>query len=147
MKALVNAVQTSIAAAPGVDDTGWTYEKSDPIWRNPTKGKVCNIYAGPTRPGAARWTGSVIDIHSVIVEYTESSGTQATTLKRDEAAELAAYDVADSIRTWALGYEEGFSPAHKMDCVRIDYAPQTNRQLFVRYCRLTLEFEVVKSFT
>lgn len=145
MKQLVDAVATSIVAEVAGAGT-WTVEKFDPLWRNPKKGKVLNIYSGRTSPGGARWTGSQEDLVEVIVEYAESSGNQPATLKRDQAAELAAEDVADSLRDWALAHEEGFSPAYRMDWIGTEYVPQVRRELFVRYCRVTFQFTAVKNF-
>lgn len=145
MKALVDAMATSIVAEVTGANT-WTVEKAGTIWRDPRRGKVLNIYSDPTRQGEARWTGSTIDIASVVVEYTEPATEQAKKLRRSEAGEQAAEDVADALRTWALSHEAGFTPAYKMDCSEVNYASNLPRQLYVRYCRLVFTFEVVKAY-
>lgn len=145
MNALLDAVSASIVAE--VTDAGtWTLEKKDPMWRNPKKGKVLNVFLGRELPGNARWTRSSNDITDVIVEYAEPAPEQARNLSHDQTGEYAANDVAQRLRDWALAHEEGFPPAWKMDWAGTEYTPQVARELFVRYCRVTFRFEVVKTF-
>lgn len=144
MKALIDAMATSIVAEVSGAGT-WTVEKAGTVWRDPKRGKVLNIYSEPTRRGEPRWTGGTIDVASVVVEYTEPAPEQKN-LRRDVTKEQAAEDVADSLRDWALSHEAGFSPAHKMDCIEVNYTSNVRREHFVRYCRVRFEFEVAKAF-
>jgi hypothetical protein len=48
LNALVDAVAASIQDEVENADT-WTLEKKDPMWRNPRKGKVLNVYLGGDR--------------------------------------------------------------------------------------------------
>lgn len=144
MKALIEAVAASIQAE--VAGAGaWKLQKSDPLWRNPKGGKMLNIWPLPARQGRPRWTKHDNDIVQIVVEYAEPSKQDPNQLKRVEAAELAAEDIADSIRNWALAHTAGFAPAWKMEWVRTDYTPNVRREFFVRYCRVILSFEVVKA--
>lgn len=145
MNALLDAVAESIVAeVPGA--SSWTLEKTDPMWRNPKKGQVLNVFLGREIPGTPRWTGGTMDLVEVVVEYAEPAPENARDLAHDETGEFAANDIARSLRNWALSHEEGFVPAHKMDWSGTDYTPQVRRELFVRYCRVTLLFEVVVSY-
>lgn len=145
MNALLDAVAASIVAeVDGADD--WTVEKKDPMWRNPKKGQVLNVFLGRELPGALRWNTAMMDLVEVVVEYAEPAPENARNLSHDETGEYAANSVARDLREWALAHEGGFSPAHKMDWVGTDYTPQVRRELFVRYCRVTLQFEVVASY-
>lgn len=147
MKAVVDAVAASIFAEVTGANT-WTFQKSDPVWRNPAKGKVLNVYATTVRPGEFRTTGSVEDVGEIIVEYTEAAPNQLPTLSRDEAAERAAYDTADLIRTWARNHQTFATtpPVHRFDLIRVDYAPGVVREGMVRYCRLTFEAAVQSQY-
>lgn len=141
MNALVDAVATSIVAEVTGAGT-WTLEKVAPMWRNPRKGKVLNVYQGRELPGTPRWTGGTVDIIEIVCEYTEPAPEQARDLKHQQAGEYAANDVARDLREWALAHEAGFSPAHKMDWGGTDYTNQVARELLVRYCRVTFQLEV-----
>lgn len=142
---LIDAVSDSIVSEVDEADQ-WMVEKFDPMWRNPKKGKVLNVYVASTRPGTARWTGGQEDIIDVTVEYGEPAPEQVRNLDRDEEAELAATDIAASLRTWALAHEAGFSPAWKMDWAGTDFTPNVRRELFVRYCRLTFRFTLTVEY-
>jgi hypothetical protein len=83
----------------------------------------------------------------IVVEYAEPAAGNARTLSHDETGEYAANAEALKIRQWALAHENGFAGSHRMDWLRTDYTPQVQRELFTRYCRLTFEFEVTRSFT
>jgi hypothetical protein len=145
----VNALLTAVAASIVAEVSGagsWTVKKTDLMWRNPESGKVLNVFLGREIPGLPRWTGGAIDLVEVIVEYAEPAPENTQELDHDETAEFAANDVARSLRTWALSHEDGFSPAYKMDWTGTEYTPQVRRELFVRYCRVTFQFEVVVSY-
>ena len=144
MNALLDAVADSIVAEVTGADT-WKIEKSDPMWRNPKKGPVLNVYLGREIPGTPRWTGGTVDLVEVVVEYGEPAPEQRT-LQRDEEAEFAANDIARSIREWALTHEEGFGSAHKMDWTGTEYTPNVRREFFIRYARLTFQFEVAVAY-
>lgn len=146
MNSLIDAMAASIAAQVSNAST-WTIEKNSPMWRNPRKGKVLSVYQGRELPGNPRWTGGQIDIVEIVCEYAEPAPEQSRDLSHSQTGEYAANDVARDLREWALAHEEGFSPAHKMDWVGTDYTPQVARELFVRYCRVTFQFEVSVSFT
>jgi hypothetical protein len=140
VNALIDAVASSIVAE--VPDAGtWTLEKKDPMWRNPKKGKVLNVFLGRELPGTPRWTGGTMDLVEIVVEYAEPA-PENRNLTYDQEGEYAANDVARSIREWGLAHEAGFSPAHKMDWAGTDYTPLVRREFFVRYCRVTFLFEV-----
>lgn len=145
MNALLDAVATSILAEV-TGANAWTFEKKDPMWRNPSAGKVLNIYSGGEQPGTPRWTGGTIAIEDVIVEYAEPAPENARNLTHDVTGEYAANAEAMKIRNWALNHPAGFSPAHKMDVARVEFTPQVDRELFVRYCRVVLRFELVLQF-
>ena len=147
MNELIDAIAESIEAE--VDGAAqWTFKKYDVMWRNPKKGKTINIYHGGDRAGTARWTGSTVDIVEIVVEYAEPAPEQAKKLDHDEGGEYNANAEALKLREWALSHEAGFPAVgtHKMDWLRTDYTPNVNRELFVRYCRLTFECEVTRSF-
>lgn len=145
MNALLDAVGTSILAEVTGANT-WTIEKKGPMWRNPKKGKVLNIYLGRETPSTPRWTGGSVDLTEVVVEYMEPAPEQSRKLSHDQTGEYAANDVALSLREWALSHPEGFAPAHRMDWLSTEYTDQVNRELFVRYCRVTFGFEMVREF-
>lgn len=143
MRALVEAVAESIETE--LDASEWVIEQHDRMWRNPKKGKVLNIYAERRIPGTARWTGGTTDIVEITLEYGEPSQGQ-TRLTRDEETSWEADEVADSLRTWALAHEAGFAPAWKMDWAGTDYSPRVRPEMFVRYVRCVVTFEVQVSY-
>lgn len=146
IRSLVERVATSIAAEV-TGATTWTIERFDPMARLPDKGKVLSVYATRTLPGDFETTGSVEDVHEIVVEYTEPAGDQADTLQRDEAGELAAYDTAASLRAWALNHPAfGDIGIHRFNLTGIDYMPAVRREAFVRYCRLTFNGRSVSSY-
>jgi hypothetical protein len=140
VNALLDAVAASIVAEV-TDAATWTLEKKDPMWRNPKKGKVLNIFLGREIPGVPRWTGGTMDLVEVVVEYAEPAPENVRGT-HDQTGEYAANSVARSIREWGLAHEAGFAHAHKMDWAGTDYTPLVRRELFVRYCRVTFLFEV-----
>lgn len=147
MNALLDAIADSIEAeVEGAPQ--WTFEKNDPMWRNPKKGKVLNVFHGGDRAGNARWTGGTIDIVEIVVEYAEPAPENVRKLEHDQEGEYNANAEALKLRQWALAHEAGFPAAgtHKMDWLRTDYTPNVRRELFTRYCRLTFECEVVRSY-
>lgn len=146
MNDLLDAVETSILAeVTGADD--WTIVKTDPMWRNPAKGKVLNIFHGGDRRGDARWTGGTMDIVELVIEYAEPAPENARNLAHDETGEYNANAEALKLREWALAHEAGFSGiTHRFDWTRTDYTPNVRRELFTRYCRLTFECEVVRTY-
>lgn len=144
MNALLDAVADSIVSEVSTA-SDWTVEKKDPMWRDPKKGKVLNVFLGREIPGTPRWTGGTMDLVEIVVEYAEPA-PENLQLTHSETDEYAANDVARSLREWALAHEAGFDPAHKMDWVGTDYTPQVSRELFVRYCRVTFQFEVAVSY-
>lgn len=144
MRDVVDAVADSIIAEV-TDASTWTVNRFAPVWRNPLDGETLYVYATTIRPGTFRTTGSVEDVAEIVVEYGEP--VESDVLTRDETAELAAYDVADSIRTWSRNHQLfGSIGVHAFDLVRLDYASGVNREAFVRYCRLTFEARVVQSY-
>lgn len=146
MNDLIDAIADSIEAE--VDGaSAWTFERKDPMWRNPKKGKVVNIFHGGDRRGDARWTGGTLDIVEIVVEYAEPAPENARQLDHDEDGEYAANAEALKLREWALAHEGGFvGITHRLDWLRTDYTPNVRRELFTRYCRLTFECEVVRSY-
>ena len=145
MNALIDAVADSIVnEVEGADE--WLVEKKDPMWRNPRKGKVLNVYLGNESPGVPRWTGGTIDLVDIVVEYAEPAPENARNLTHDEEGEYAANAEARKIREWGLAHEAGFAPGDKMDWAGTAYTPQVRRELFVRYCRVTFRFEVEVSY-
>jgi hypothetical protein len=146
MNALVDAVAASIVDEVANADT-WDLKKADPMWRNPREGKVLHVFHGGDRQGQARWTGGTVDIVEIVVEYAEPAPENARNLQHDETGEYNANAEALKLRQWALAHEAGFSGiTHKFDWTRTDYTPNVRRELFTRYCRLTFEAEVVRSF-
>lgn len=146
MNDLIDAVAESIVDE--VDGaTLWTVKKFDPMWRNPKAGKVLNIFHGGDRRGDARWTGGTIDIVEIVVEYAEPAPENVRKTDHDEEGEYNANAEALKLREWALAHEGGFAGiTHKLDWLRTDYTPNVRRELFTRYCRLTFECEVTRSY-
>ena len=142
-RSLVDAVAGSIRAEVGGALT-WNEDLFDPLWRNPMKGKTLNVYPSRRSPATQLWTGVQHDALEIVVEYGEPAADQAMTLNRDPAAELAAHDVADALRSWALAHEDGFAPSWFMAWTGTDYVPSVRRELFSRYCRITIAFNVVE---
>lgn len=145
MRALVEAVANSITSEVAASSE-WTIEQFDRMWRNPKAGKVLNIYAERRIPSSPRWTGGTMDLVEVTIEYGEPAAAKQTRLQRDETASWEADDVADTLRTWALAHENGFSPAWKMDWAGTDYSPRLRPEMFVRYARCLVVFEVQVSY-
>lgn len=145
MRALVEAVAESIESEIS-ESSEWTIEQHDRMWRNPKKGKVLNIYPERRFPGQARWTGGTVDIVEISLEYGEPASSKQTRLQRDEDASWSADEVVDSLREWALAHEAGFSPAHKLDWAGTDYSPRVRPEMFVRYARCVIAFEVQVSY-
>lgn len=144
MRDVVDEVASSIVAEVA-GAGGWTVKKYAPVWRNPVEGEVLYVYATTLRTGTFRTTGSVEDVAEIVVEFAEP--VTSDVLTRDETGELAAYDVADSIRTWSRSHQLfGSIGVHAFDLVRLDYASGVSREAFVRYCRLTFEARVVQSY-
>ena len=146
MKALVEAVANSIESEVA-DASEWTIETTDRMWRNPKDGKNLNVYAERRFDAGARWTGGTVDAVEVTLEFGVPAASKQRRLERDEVATFEADDVADQIADWAAAHEAGFSPAHKMDFVEANYSPRVRPELFVRYVRCLVRFEVVRSFT
>lgn len=144
MNTLLTAVADSLETE--VADPDWTVERVDPIWRNPGKGKVLNVYLGRELPGDPQWTGGTMDVVEIVVEYAEPAPENARNLAHDELGEYAANAEARRIREWALKHQNGFAPAWKMDWVGTDYTPQVRRELFVRYARVTFQLTVSVSY-
>lgn len=144
MKAVVDAVAESIVAEV-TNASLWTVNKFSPVWRNPLEGETLHVYATTVVPGTFRTTGSVEDIGEIVVEYAEP--VESDVLTRDETAELAAYDVADSLRSWSRDHQAfGSIGVHAFDFVRLDYASGVNREAFVRYCRVTFQARVTQTY-
>lgn len=143
MRDLVKAVAESIESEVP-ESSEWEIEQFDRMWRNPKKGKVLNVYAEAGSPGAARTTGSIMKVVEVTLEYGEPA-SQAN-LQRDVEASYAADEVADSLEAWAFAHEAGFPPAWKLDWAGTQYAPRVRPEMFVRYARVTLLFEVQVSY-
>jgi hypothetical protein len=144
VKDVVDAVADSIVAEVA-NASAWNVNRFAPVWRNPVEGESLYVYATTVRPGTFRTTGSAEDTAEVVVEYAEP--VYSDVLTRDETAELAAYDVADSIKAWSRDHQAfGAVGVHAFDLVRLDYASGVNREAFVRYCRLTFEARVVQSY-
>ena len=144
MKALVDAVAASIESE--LATAGWTIETKDRMWRNPKKGKVLNVYAERRLNTGARWTGSTIDAVEVTLEFGVPTSKQ-TQLDRDEDASFEADDVADQLADWARAHESGFLPAWKMDFVEANYSPRVRPEMFSRYVRCLVRFEVVAAYS
>lgn len=130
----------------------WKLERYDPVWRNPLKGKTLSVYAtrrfpAPDVPGGNRWTGGREIVIEIDVEYAEPQSKPATTLDRDEVAELAAYDVADAIEAWSMSHQrmddvEGQPFANRFDWMNTSYQPDLQREAYGRYCRVTFQGRV-----
>lgn len=145
MRDLVEAVAESIASEVE-DASGWTIETHDRMWRNPRSGKVLNVYAERRLPGTPRWTDGTNDLVELTLEYGEPAKQQAK-LKRDEAASWEADEAADALRDWALAHQAGFSPAWKMDWAGTDYSPRVRPEIFVRYARCIVVFDVQVTYS
>lgn len=145
MRALAASVAASIETDIA-DANGWTIENDPPMWRNPKKGRCLYVYWDRSRPGEPRWTGGTNDLVEVVLEYVEPTSSKQARLERDEIASEEADDVAAALRTWALAHEAGFSPAHKMDWAGTSPSPNVRPEMFVRYVRCLLVFEVAVSY-
>ena len=145
MRALVEAVANSIESEVA-ESSEWQIEQFDRMWRNPKKGKVLNIYAEAGTPAGARTTGGIEKVVEVTLEYGEPTQGQAS-LVRDAEASYAADEVADALEEWAFAHEAGFSPAWKMDWAGTQYSPRVRAEMFVRYARVTLLFELRVDYT
>lgn len=143
MKELVVAVAESIEDEIAEDD--WTIETKDRMWRNPKQGKVLNIYQERRVDAGRRTNGLVFDAIEVTVEFGVPTSEQVF-LERDEEASFEADDVADQIADWARNHPGGFSPSWKMDFVEANYSPRLKPELFSRYVRCLVRFEVQVSY-
>lgn len=115
------------------------------MWRKPTETRLF-VYPGLPLPGTPRWTGGTIDLIDIIIEFVEPAPEKARGLKHVPESEAATNDVAELLRLWALSHEAGFAPAWKMDWIGTEPTPEVNQELYVRYCRVRVRFEVVRSY-
>ncbi len=145
MRALVDAIAASILDEVTGANT-WTIEKYVPMTRNPKKGKLLNIYSGDVTEDAKQHTvGDRWESQEIILEYGEPADQKR--IDRDEAGEQAADDVTEALQDWSLSHQAGFAPAWKLEWKRTTPPSKTQRQFFVRYCRIILSASVVKAYT
>lgn len=144
MRELLQAVADVVTPLLGDDIE---IEFFDPMWRDPGKGVVLSVYPRTLVPGTFNTSGSQEGLIEINVEYTEPSGAQASTLERDEEAELDTYDLA--VATWAEVCK--FVPAgdngYDKTPPTVEFTPQTPRQLLVRYFRVRFQVRMVTEWT
>lgn len=131
MNDIINAIADSLDTAT----TGWTVQKFDPVWRDPSDGNMIYVFGTRQFPGEFRTTQTREDIYEVVVEAVEPNNAEP--LARDEAAELAFAEFARSLVAWADAHQD-LDDIHRLDYVGLSYAPDVRREMAVRYCQMTL---------
>lgn len=144
MKILINTIADLITEEIDAAE-GWTIERNDPMYRNPEKGKVLSIFAPERAPTGTRTNEGIEQSVAVVIEFTEPAVDQAEELAHNETNELDSYDLADLIMAWGmshqmLGWDGG--GAHAFNWLSTSYAPDTDRELFVRFFRVIFEARV-----
>jgi hypothetical protein len=115
----------------------WTIVPYHRVWRKPD-GKRLDVFMEITLEGDFRTTESVEESHVIVLEYSEPANTP-TVLERDEAGELAADDVAHSLRAWARDHQSlPESGVHRLDHTETRYVSGLPREALVRYCQVRL---------
>lgn len=111
-------------------------QKHSPIWRDPSEGPMVYIYGTRRVVGSYRTSSYREDQFEIVVELMEQ--VTQDDLQRDQSAELAFQDKADSVVTWADAHQHLAPVAHKLDFVGLSYQDDLRREMFVRYARVTL---------
>lgn len=141
MKEIVDKIKDLVDAESFSD--GWTFRKHNPVWRNPSTGKVLAIYGTRRGRGEFRVTGSEENVYEIIIEYTEGASTQTQNLERDEAAELAVCDVLDRLVTWVFAHQtlslQSLPEVHRFDWVETRYPDGVRREASVRYGQVIVQ--------
>ena len=132
MKQIVEAIASSIATE--IPTIG-KIQRHSPIWRDPGEGPMLYVYGTRRSVGSYRTTGYREDQYEIAVELMEQANQED--LKRDQTAELAFQDKADSLVAWADKHQQ-LAPAHRLDFASLSYQDDLRRELFVRYARVTL---------
>lgn len=133
MKAIVNAVADSLLVErPALG----TIQRHSPIWRDPEAGPMVYVFGVNRSVASYRTSEHREDVFEIVVEIVERANQPD--LDRDEAAELAFLDKADSLVTWADSHQTLPNVAHRLDFIGLSYPDDVSREHFVRYARMTL---------